>query len=107
MPPPNSPPAPPLASLTEITPISAQLGQPYPGEMGSRYPASHAIDGDLQSKVLSVSALSSDQWLSVRLPLGSRVDYVAIYNRNDNNLYHSWLSPFELWLGDGPGNTRV
>ena len=52
----------------------------------------------------TVSALSSDQWLSVQVTAGSAIGYVAVYNRADGAPYENWMSPYEVWLGSSAGD---
>ena len=63
------------------------------------FPASAAVDDDFSTPC--VSASSTDPWLTVKIPDGSRVDYVVVHNRGD--AYAEWLSPFTVWAGSGDG----
>ena len=107
MPPPTtSPPpspAPPLASLTELQLTNPAVSTPVIPTNPSLYPASNAIDGNTGSLAATDNALSSDQWISVKVPSGSAIGYVAVYNRADGQPYQGWLSPYEVWLGGTAG----
>lgn len=50
---------------------------------------------------------SADEWLSVRVPAGSAIGYVAIYNRNDFQWAADMLNPFELWLTASAGTVSA
>ena len=96
MPPPALPRAPPLYSLVEVpaVPGSAQVSYQYM----QRYPASNAIDGNPNTVFITWTALRQNQWLSVQVPSGTRIGYIAVFNRNDGEQYRAWLSPYEVWL---------
>lgn len=69
----------------------------------ARWPASHTIDGDLST--ICASRWQAGAWLSIALPAGSTIDYVAVYNRADFRAYADWLNPFEVWVGSAAGDT--
>jgi len=95
------PPAtPPLSSFSEVTLQGATLSTVYAGG----HPAAHAIDGDVHTN--AVSRKYADNWLAVEVPIGTAIEYVAVYNRVD--LAGSWpaqLGTFEVWVGSMPGDT--
>ena len=95
-------PAPPFAELTLLPRVSATLSSAFDA---ATYPADAAIDGDLST--LCASQLEPHAWLSVAVPSGSSVAFVAVYNRNDNVAYRVWLSPFEVYVGSAPGELAV
>jgi len=68
-----------------------------------RWPASNTIDGRLET--VCASKWQANAWLSVQVPAGSTVDYVAIYNRADNPRYAAWLGEFEIYVSDVVGDT--
>ena len=37
------------------------------------------------------------------MPRNTPIGYVAVYNRDDGELYASWLSPYHVWLGASAG----
>ena len=70
--------------------------------MWGSFDGSHAIDGDLNTPVVTLNERNG--WVSVQLDVraGSSVQLVAVYNRPDH--YASLLSPFEVWLGASFGD---
>ena len=46
-------------------------------------------------------------WLSVRVPTGTRVGPVAVYNRRDCEVCKRWLGWFEVWVGYAPGDASI
>ena len=62
--------------------------------------ASQCIDGNVGT--ICATEEATGNWLSVQLPLGARVDYVAVYNRQD--AFASLLGHFEIWLGHASGD---
>ena len=96
---PEPPPAPvpPITELTRASRISASMSTEY----GSEYAAARCIDG--HADTICSSTQSTGAWLSIRLPPYTRVDYVAITNRDDGVEAQRWLSPFQLWLGRTEG----
>ena len=48
-------------------------------------------------------------WASVRVAHGTTIDRVMVYNRYDNSVPgdQTWLSPFEVYVGDSYGDTKV
>ena len=102
--PPSLPaPAPPAASLTALQLTNPAVSVSIVPSNPSLYPASNAIDGNTGSLAATGNALSRDQWISVRVPSGSAIGYVAVYNRADGQPYQGWLSPYEVWLGGTAG----
>ena len=76
------------------------------------FPASNIMDGKLDTFCATASAQFSDQWvsLSVAVPGGMGIGYVAVMNRQDAwavaNAAQQWLLPFELWLGSSYGSLQ-
>ena len=92
--------APPLDSMHAHTALGAQLSSLTSATL---YPPSACIDGDLST--LCASGLEDNAWVSVQLDVGSRVDCVAVYNRDDGNpTFQAWLSPFEVYVGSSYGD---
>ena len=104
--PPPPVPAPPLASMNEITPRGAVLSSPHPiwGRAGAQHDAAKAIDANLGTWCHS-TASATGAWLSVQVPPESEIGYVAIYNRDDVSPFMEWLTPFEVWIGATAGDT--
>lgn len=86
--------------MTKLRATDATLSSTY---SWWRWPAAHIIDGNLNS--ICASRWQQNAWLSIELPVGSTIDYVAVYNRADHRGYADWLSPFEVWVGGGAGDT--
>ena len=73
--------------------------------MFSRDPRqANAIDGSLQS--LFASNLGGGNWLSVRVPTGTRIGFVAVHNVQLPD-YASNLGAFEVWVGSTFGDTAT
>ena len=86
--------------MTELQRVGALLSTEF---ADGSYPASRAIDGNLNTLCGSdVLSSAHDEFLSVEVPAGSRIDYVAIWNRDDYAWATAMLSPFELWLTATP-----
>ena len=68
------------------------------------YPASNAVDGDLYGS-LAASNYEVNAWLSVRVPAGTNIGLVAVYNRDDGEVYQNLLGSFEVWVGSTAGAT--
>ena len=91
-------PAPPLAALQMVRPLGAATSSRFPG-----HPPTACIDRNLTS--ICATNREANAWASVQLPEFTVVDRVVVHNRNDNNKeYQSWLSPFEVWLGESYGD---
>ena len=99
-PPPPPAPAPPLDAMSKLERLDATLSSTY---AWWRWPASNTIDGSLRT--LCASKWQDNAWLSVQLPAGSAIDYVAIYNRADARKYADWLGLFEVYVGTVAGDT--
>ena len=96
---PSPPPAPPLASLTELSCIGATMSSAW----SSKYRADKVIDGDVTSiSATGAMQVGGNAWISVQVPPGSRIGYVAVYNRDDNAWMAAMLSPYEVWLSAIP-----
>ena len=50
------------------------------------------------------SAYEVNAWLSVRVPTGTQIGLVAVYNRNDGTLYQNLLGNFDIWVGSYAGD---
>ena len=101
---PTASPAPPLGDLVEVSPLSAHLSSVADESIaGAHLPASNAIDGRLDT--LAASSNEMSPWLSVQVPAGSTISYVAVHNRDDSYNYQAWLSPFEVFVGRVAGDT--
>ena len=83
-----------MSSLKLAVP-AAQLSSQL---IAGRYGADQAIDGDPTTVFATGDTSTTDQWVSLRVTLSAPIAYIAVYNRNDQ--YYSWLSPYELWLGN-------
>jgi len=104
-PPASSPPpspVPPLDDMTALERLDATLSSTYSWR---RWPASNTIDGRLST--VCASKWQANAWLSVQVPAGSAVDYVAIYNRADRRQYAEWLGQFEIYVGNAAGDTGL
>ena len=75
--------------------MSSSFGAPYNGDA--------VIDGDLET--VCASLLGQNEWISVRVPDGTPIDYVAVYNRIDSYFDQVYLSPYEIWIGMYYGDT--
>ena len=114
-PPPSPPPSPPQLPARSPTPappvqaalLSTQTMLPRTeARMSSMfdsalYPATNAIDSNPQTICATADATGS--WLSVRVPPGSRIGYVAILNRQDSYAY--FLERFTVWISPSAGQT--
>ena len=70
----------------------------------SLYPASQCIDGDLNTFCASnLLSTASDEWLSIEMPVGTPIGYVAVYNRVDALWATRMLNPYEVFLTASPG----
>ena len=77
-----------------------------------RFTPSLCIDGDFTSAVNMCHSASDSEspWLSIELSARGLVDTVRIYNRvvnpdrSNRIALLSRLSPFEVWVGDAPGD---
>ena len=85
-----------MTELNRVSVSASSAGAPD-------FPATNAIDDDTTTIASTGSAETTAQWISVELPENASIDYVAIYNRNDNPSYVGWLSPYEIWLGNEAG----
>ena len=74
---PPPPAAPPLSLSSQLTVQQVTLSTTY----SSAYPASNAIDGIVDT--FAVSEAQQGNWLSVQLPSGAVIQYVAVHNRID------------------------
>ena len=92
-------PAPPLSSMTLLQTSNAALST----TLAPAYSADHINDGDTGSLICTNVASNNDQWVSVQIPAGAKVDYVAVYNRADAVTYRNWINPYEIWLGASAG----
>ena len=88
-------PGPPLNSMAAIPRTGAELSSSYDSSL---YIASQVIDGN--PATICVSGEDRDTWLSVSLEFEADVEFVTVYNRQDQ--FASWLSPFEIWVGAAP-----
>ena len=61
-----------------------------------------ATDRDMTT--LCASYADTGNWLTVRVPGGTPIGYVALHNRRDQYLQHQ-LGSFEIWVGNAPGDT--
>ena len=99
------PPAPPNAILQAFDRVDARLSSVYTPQ----FPATNVIDWRFDT--LCASTSEPNPWVSIRISgvdaLGALppVGYVYVWNRVDNPSYASWLSPFELYVGHGFGDT--
>lgn len=58
------------------------------------------MDGDLTSVVATTFGLKN--WASAGISpqyVQGGIQYVAVYNRNDVDVYIDWLGTFEVWVG--------
>ena len=81
--------------------LLSRLGAESSSAYSIDFPASLAIDSSYNS--LCASGYAIDNWLSVRIPAGTHVGEVHVYNRRD--AYASSLSDFEVWVASAAGNT--
>ena len=92
--------------------INASLSSVYPThpESGKNYNPVNCIDMDVidwDSDHFCLSEIgTSDPWISVQLQLNSAVGDVVIYLRDNECCGVELLSPFEVWVSDGPGDPR-
>ena len=104
LPPPSAPsPAPPISELPpKVTITGALLTSTFNAAL---YPASNVFDGDVRT--LAVTTQEAWAGVSVELAGGTEptsVNYVRIFNRDDDVEYARWLSPFTLWVGTSYGH---
>lgn len=85
--------------MTKLRATDATLSSTY---SWARWPAANTIDGNLNT--ICASKWQAGAWLSIALPAGSAIDYVAVYNRADVERYAGWLNPFEVWVGNTAGD---
>jgi len=109
LPPPRPPPVVPFTdgsnAFQQLAATNAIMSSTY----SAAYPASNAIDGNLNT--LIVSNLEATPWLTVEVPsppggLSRGIGYVVVYNRRDN--FASYLEDFEILLSESsysPGMT--
>jgi len=84
--------------MTAITRVAATTSSDM---AAASYPASNIMDVNPGSLIATQSAMSAAQYVSVQVAAGSTISYVALYNRGDT--YASWVSPYEVWLGNSAG----
>ena len=70
---------------------------------GGAYTAAQAIDGSMST--ICASTLARNPWLSVRVPGGTPIGYVAVHNRRDAYAY--LLGNIEVWIGTSMGDTSA
>ena len=90
-----------LSTYATAARTAAQASTVY----SAAYIADHLIDDALDSLSATTITSAVGNWLAVRVPSGTRVGPVAIYNRRDDASHASWLGSVEVWLGSAPGNT--
>ena len=89
--------------MTELTRENAYLSTTWNG-----YPAYQAIDNNMDTICASQGlTTAADLSLSVQVPAGSTIGYVAVYNRNDAAWAAAMLNPFEVWLTASPGTAST
>jgi hypothetical protein len=89
-----------MSAFAEVPVTAATLSTTY----SSRYPASNAIDGRLETIVASRGQQGG--WLSVEAHTRSTIEYVAVYNRIDlTGVWPAQLGTFEVWVGSSEGDT--
>jgi hypothetical protein len=108
---------PSLDKLTSLVLQDARLSTEY----GLNFGASNLIDNNLgtlaatqstkgraRDQDIFVRGNERHQWASVSVvvPTGKAIGYVAVYNRDDAPQYASWLSPYEVWLGNSFGDLQ-
>ena len=71
----------------------------------SKFPASNVIDGDLTTDV--VARRGTNSWVSVQVPAGTPLGYVAVYNARSNRARARGLGDFEVWVGTSMGDTSA
>jgi len=57
------------------------------------------FDGNLNTRC--ISSPSDENWISARVPQGTKVSLVAVYNQREGDM--SQLGTVEIWLGSYPG----
>lgn len=97
--PPSPPPwpLPPLAGMQRIEPLESWMSSvAYGGVPGNCYDGTIADWNMCHSEDKQL-----DQWISFRLPPGTRVHHVKVYNRiTGNTSWRDRINPFQIWLGD-------
>ena len=71
------------------------------GVYAAAYPASNAIDGNMNGA--SISTYGTRPWLSVQVPAAAPIGYVAIHNWRSNYAY--LMGNVQVWLGNSAGDT--
>lgn len=93
----------PIACSAAATKAVTRLAATTSSDLdGDDFPASNIMDGDHSTLVVTQSALNVAQYVSIQVPTGSAVSYVAVWNRGD--MYASWINPYEVWLGSSAGD---
>ena len=95
---PNLAPSPPYTGVhgDPCTPVEARMSTPPFGNM-TRYNASSAIDGDLET-LMATNSWRSNHWLSTRLAARTAVGQVAVWARQDALPW--FMHCFEIYVGD-------
>ena len=68
-------------------------------QYSNAFPVSNVYDGNELTMASTLSAETTDQWITVRVPDTSSVGFVAVYNRVSNDIAQCWLMPYEVWMG--------
>ena len=89
--------------MTPLTLSNAQMSSAYNARV---YPASNAIDSDMYTTLMA-SNYQANAWLSARVPSGTQIGLVAVYNRNDGTYYQNLLGSFDIWIGSSAGDRGV
>ena len=67
------------------------------------YSAAQCADGSLSTICATQVATPGSNWAAIRVPLGTSVGPVAIWNRRDYVSLRHWLGTFEVWVGPEAG----
>ena len=92
--------------------IGARMSSRYPDILlhGSKivsFAAPNLIDDE--TTTLGATNWGSDNWGSVQVAHGTLVDGVQVFNQVSEGVAvnQTWLSPFEVWLGDSYGDLKT
>ena len=93
--------------MTQLTPSGVTASSTYANS--AAFAPGNVIDGNTATLAASnlLTATSGDQWISVQMPAGSRIGYVAVYNRDDYAWATAMLNPYEIWLTATPGTVTT
>ena len=101
---PHPPPSPiPPASLSAFAVATRQTAT-LSSTFAAEFAASNIFDGDMGTYCVTAAGVAN--WVSVAVPAGTPIGYVAVYNvQGVTDSWQSLLGSFEVWAGSSPGDT--